>query len=291
VAILIDRDTRLIIQGITGRAARMHLALMREMGTVVVAGVTPGRGGGEVDGVPIYDTVSEARERTGGNCSLLILPPAAVRDGLLEAIDAATPLVVCVSEGAPIHDMLIVLERLRRADGRTRVIGPNCPGLVSPGLAKVGMLPNSCSVPGAVGVVSRSGTLSYEVSYHLMRRGLGQSTWVGVGGDPLKGSEFGDLLPLFAADPATRVVLLLGEIGGTDEERAAELIAGGFPKPVVALIAGRSAPSGRQMGHAGALISGNRGSYAGKVAALRAAGALIAESPAEAAELAGRALA
>jgi succinyl-CoA synthetase alpha subunit len=290
MAILIDQDTRLIIQGLTGRAARMHLGLMRELGTRVVAGVTPGRGGSEVDGVPVFDTVAEAVERSGGNTAMQILPPAAVRDGLLEALDAEVPLVVCVSEGAPQHDLLLVLERLRQSAGRSRLIGPNCPGLVSPGRSKVGMMPNSISVRGPIGVVSRSGTLSYEVCYHLVRLGLGQSTWVGVGGDPLKGCDFAALLPLFAADPETRVVVLLGEIGGTDEERAAELIAAGYPKPVVALVAGRSAPPGRQMGHAGALVSGGRGSWEGKVAALRAAGALVASTPAEAAHLAAQAL-
>ena len=262
----------------------MHLALMRELGTQVVAGVTPGRGGAEVDGVPVFDTVAEALETVGGNTSLLMLPPAAVRDGLLEGIEAGLPLIVCVSEGAPVHDMLVVMERLRQSSGRTRLIGPNCPGLVSPGLAKVGMMPNSISRPGPVGVMSRSGTLSYEVCYELVKRGFGQSTWVGVGGDPLKGSDFAAILPLFAADPDTRAVVLLGEIGGADEERAAEVIAAGYPKPVVALLAGRSAPIGRQMGHAGALVSANRGSWSGKVEALRSAGVYVAETPAEAGE-------
>jgi succinyl-CoA synthetase alpha subunit len=290
MAILIDQRTRLIIQGLTGRAARMHLGLMRELGTQVVAGVTPGRGGSEVDGVPVFNTVAEAVELTGANTAMQILPPAAVRDGILEALDAELPLVVCVSEGAPLHDMLLVVERLRQSGGRSRLIGPNCPGLVSPGLSKVGMMPNSISLPGPVGVVSRSGTLSYEVCYHLVRLGLGQSTWLGVGGDPIKGSDFAGILPLFAVDPATKVVVLLGEIGGTDEERAAELIAAGYPKPVVALVAGRSAPPDRQMGHAGALVSGGRGSWAGKVAALRAAGVQVAATPAEAAALAAQAV-
>ena len=285
MAILVDSATRLIVQGITGRAAQVQLGLMRALGTIAVAGVTPGRGGSRVDDVPIFDTVAEAREATGGNASILFLPPAAVKDGILEALDAELPLVVCISEGAPVHDMLVVMERLRQAAGRSFLIGPNCPGLVSPGLAKVGTMPNSVCAPGPVGIVSRSGTLAYEVSYELLRRGLGQSTWVGVGGDPLKGSDFTAVLPLFAADPATRAVILIGEIGGADEERAAEIISAGYPKPVVALVAGRSAPPGRPMGHAGALISGGRGGHRGKVEALRAAAARIAETPAEAAAL------
>src|SRR5438874_3217803 len=274
----------------TGRAARVQAGLMREMGTVIVGGATPRRGGQVVDHVPIFDTVLEAREQTGANASILFLPPPAVKDGILEAIDAEAPLIVCISEGAPVHDMLTIVERLRESTCRSMLVGPNCPGLVSPGLAKVGTVPNGVSRPGPVGLVSRSGTLSYEVSAQLVRHGLGQTTWIGVGGDPLKGTTFCDLLPRFAADPAPEVVMLVGESGASGEERAAELIAAGYPKPVVGLIAGRTAPAGRPMGHAGAIVVGDRGTYRGKVAALSAAGVPVAESPAEAAELASSAL-
>jgi len=283
MSILIDHSSRVVVQGATGRIAATHLGLMRRFGTQIVAGVAPGKGGTQQEGLPLYDTVREARRWTMADVSLVMVPAGAARDALLEAIDEEMPLIVCITEGVPAHDMLMVLERLR--SGKTRLIGPNCPGMVSPGQALVGVMPQMLTRPGDVGIASRSGTLSYEVCYELVAAGLGQSTWVGLGGDALKGTSFSDLLPLFAADPMTRTIVLLGEIGGTDEERAAELITAAYPKPVVALIAGESAPPGQTMGHAGAIISGNRGTYASKVTALQRAGVAIAKTPREVASL------
>jgi succinyl-CoA synthetase alpha subunit len=289
VSILVDGRTRLVVQGITGQAGRTHVALMRAYGTQVVAGVAPGRGGTRVDGVPVFDTLQQAMAALPANTSLVMLPPSAAAEAMLEAFAAEVPLVVCVTEGVPLHDMLTVLAQQRRT--RSRLIGPNCPGLASPGEALVGVMPGPLLRPGGVGLVSRSGTLAYEVSYALLEAGLGQSTWVGVGGDPLKGTRFEDVLPLFADDPQTRVIALLGEIGGHDEERAADLIAQGYPKPIVALIAGERAPRGKPVGHAGAIISSAGGDHAAKVAALRAAGVHVATSPtdlaSQARELAG----
>jgi succinyl-CoA synthetase alpha subunit len=252
---------------------------MRAYGTQIVAGVSPGRGGSDVDGVPVFETVQQAIAATRANTSLVVLPPRLAAEGILEAFAAEVPLVVCITEGVPVQDMLTVLAQQRRTC--SRLIGPNCPGLASPGESLVGVMPGMLLRPGPVGVVSRSGTLAYEVSFALLEAGLGQSTWVGVGGDALKGSRFVDVLPLFADDPQTRVVALLGEIGGDDEERAADLIARGYPKPVVALVAGEHAPRGRAVGHAGAIISSAGGEHAGKVEALRAAGVHVALSPAE----------
>jgi len=283
MSILVDGASRVIVQGATGRVAATQIRLMREFGTQIVAGVAPGKGGMLQDDLPIYDTLSEARSETDANVSLVMVPAGAVRDALLEAIDAEMPLAVCVTEGVPVHDMLMVFERLRTV--KTRLVGPNCPGLVSPGQALVGVMPKMLTRPGDVGLASKSGTLAYEVSYEIVTAGLGQSTWIGLGGDALKGTSFSDVLPLFAADPATRVVVLLGEIGGTNEEQAAELVAAGYPKPVVALIAGEFAPAGQTMGHAGAIISGNLGTHASKVKALQRAGIAIARSPHEVALL------
>jgi succinyl-CoA synthetase alpha subunit len=279
VSILVDAATRVVVQGITGQTARTHVGLMRAYGTQIVAGVSPGRGGSDVDGVPVFETVQQAIAATRANTSLVVLPPRLAADGILEAFAAHVPLVVCVSEGVPVHDMLTVLAQQRRTV--SRLIGPNCPGLASPGQSLVGVMPGMLLRPGPVGLVSRSGTLAYEVSYALLEAGLGQTTWVGVGGDALKGTRFVEVLPLFADDPETRVVALLGEIGGDDEERAADLIGQGYPKPVVALVAGERAPRGRPVGHAGAIISSAGGDYRTKVAALRAAGVHVALSPAE----------
>lgn len=279
MSVLVDARTRVVVQGITGQTARTHVGLMRGYGTQVVAGVSPGRGGSEVEGVPVFDTVEQAMAATRANTSLVVLPPRLAADGILEAFAAEVPLVVCVSEGVPVHDMLTVLAHQRRTC--SRLIGPNCPGLASPGESLVGVMPGMLLRPGPVGLVSRSGTLAYEVSFALLEAGLGQSTWVGVGGDALKGTRFVDVLPLFADDPQTQVVALLGEIGGDDEERAAELIADGYPKPVVALLAGERAPHGRAVGHAGAIISSAGGDHATKVAALGAAGVHVAVSPAD----------
>jgi succinyl-CoA synthetase alpha subunit len=285
VSILVDPCTRVVVQGITGQAARTHVPLMRAYGTQVVAGVAPGRGGSDLDGVPVFDTLDQALAATRADTSLIMLPPRVAADAILEAFAAEVPLVVCVSEGVPIHDMLTVMAEQRRT--RSRLIGPNCPGLASPGQALVGVMPRLLLRPGPVGLVSRSGTLAYEVSYALLEAGLGQTTWVGVGGDPIKGSRFEDILPLFADDPDTRVVAVLGEIGGDDEEGAAELVVRGYPKPLVALVAGERAPRGKPVGHAGAIIAGATGDHAAKVAALRAAGVHVASSPTE---LAARAL-
>jgi succinyl-CoA synthetase alpha subunit len=279
VSILVDAATRVVVQGITGQTARTHVGLMRAYGTQILAGVSPGRGGSDVDGVPVFETVQQAIAATRANTSLVVLPPRLAAEGILEAFAAEVPLVVCITEGVPVQDMLTVLAQQRRTC--SRLIGPNCPGLASPGESLVGVMPGMLLRPGPVGVVSRSGTLAYEVSFALLEAGLGQSTWVGVGGDALKGSRFVDVLPLFADDPQTRVVALLGEIGGDDEERAADLIARGYPKPVVALVAGEHAPRGRAVGHAGAIISSAGGEHAGKVEALRAAGVHVALSPAE----------
>lgn len=283
MSILVSRASRVLVQGITGRAARAHTRLMQAYGTQVVAGVTPGRGGEQCEGVRVFDTVREALEATGANVAAQFLPPLAAADGMLEAIEAGMPVIFCLSEGVPQHDMIPVLAALRRS--RCRLIGPNCPGAISPGETKVGFLPDTVARPGPVGIVSRSGTLSYEVAFEVVRAGLGQSTWLCIGGDPLKGTSFVDVLDLFRDDPATRAVALIGEIGGDDEELAAEHLARGYPKPVVALVAGRSAPEGKAMGHAGAIILGNRGGHRAKVAALRQAGAQVAESPAHAAGL------
>jgi succinyl-CoA synthetase alpha subunit len=282
MSIVVDQRTRVLVQGITGQVARTHVALMRAQGTQVVAGVSPGKGGQEVEGVPIFETVREAVSATGANTSLVVLPPLVAADGMLEAFDADLPLVVCVSEGVPVHDMLVVLAQQARSN--SRLLGPNCPGVVSPGKSLVGFMPGALLRPGSVGVVSRSGTLSYEVNFALLQAGLGQTSWIGVGGDALKGTSFADLLPLFAADPDTRLVVLLGEIGGDDEQRAAEMIGRGYPKPVVALVAGERAPRGRAMGHAGALIGSASSGYAAKVAALTDAGVHVARSPRELAD-------
>ncbi len=281
MSVLIDHDSRVVVQGITGRVGRSHTRLMLAYGTRIVAGVTPGRGGEVCEGVPVFDTVREALEVTGADTAAQFLPPLAAAEGMLEAIDAGVPTIFCLSEGVPEHDMFSVMAALRASS--LRLIGPNCPGAISPGETKVGFLPESVARPGAVGIVSRSGTLSYEVSFELLRAGLGQSTWLCIGGDPMKGTGFVDVLGLFRDDPATRAVALLGEIGGDDEEQAAVYLAAGYPKPVVALVAGRSAPPGKAMGHAGAIVRGNRGSHAGKTRALAEAGAIVAETPAEAA--------
>jgi succinyl-CoA synthetase alpha subunit len=283
MSVLVGRDTRLLVQGITGQAASAHTRRMLAYGTRVVGGVVPGRGGGALDGVPIYDTVVEARAATGANTSVLYLPPAAAAAGLLEAIEADVPLVVCLTEGVPLHDMLLVRERLRH--GPTRLLGPNVPGIVSPGEALVGFVPERACAPGVVGVASRSGTLAYESGLALVQAGLGQSTWVGIGGDYVRGLGFRDVVALFEDDPGTRAVLLIGEIGGSEEEDVAAWLAARPHKPAVALLAGRTAPADRTMGHAGALVLGGAGTYAQKAAAFARAGVPVAASPRAAAAL------
>jgi succinyl-CoA synthetase alpha subunit len=275
MAILVDRSTRVLVQGITGREGSFHTQQMQAYGTTVVAGVVPGRGGAEALGVPVFDTVTAAVAAAGADTAFTIVPPAFAADAVMEAAAAGLRLGVCVTEGIPVLDMVRAAAFVQRT--AMRLVGPNCPGLMTPGEAKIGFIPNHVGRPGRVGVVARSGTLTYEVIQGLSDAGHGETTAVGIGGDPVLGSTFVDILPLFAADPATHAVVLVGEIGGSDEERAAEWIrASGFDKPVVAFISGRTAPPGKRMGHAGAIISGTTGSAQGKIDALASAGAAVA---------------
>ncbi|HEY63830.1 MAG TPA: succinate--CoA ligase subunit alpha [Caldilineae bacterium] len=283
MSILVDQETRLLVQGITGREGRFHTRQMIEYGTKVVAGVTPGKGGEWVDGVPVFDTVQDAVEATDANTSIIYVPARFAPDAILEAADAGIQLIVCITEGIPILDMVRVKAYLDQLN--VRLIGPNCPGLITPGEAKVGIMPGHIHIPGSIGVVSRSGTLTYEVVYALTERGLGQSTAIGIGGDPIIGTDFVDVLRLFEEDPGTEQVVLIGEIGGTDEERAAKFIAEYMSKPVTAFIAGRTAPPGKRMGHAGAIISGGTGTAEEKIKALEAAGVRVARHPIEIAEI------
>ena len=277
MSILVDRNSRVLVQGITGREGAFHTGQMRAFGTQVVAGVTPGKGGQVVDGVPIFDTVAGAVEATGANVAGIFVPPPFAADAIMESAAADLPLVVCITEGIPVHDMIKARDVVQRRG--VRLLGPNCPGIVTPGECKVGIIPNHINRPGPVGIVGRSGTLTYEVIQGLGQAGLGQTTSVGIGGDPVLGLSFTDVLQLFAADDATRGVVMIGEIGGSDEERAADFIRdSGFDKPVVAFISGRTAPPGKRMGHAGAIISGNTGTAQGKVDALTAAGASVADT-------------
>jgi succinyl-CoA synthetase alpha subunit len=279
MSILVDKKTRLVVQGITGREGTFHALACRDYGTTVVAGVTPGKGGSRHEGVPVFDTVRGAVAKEGANTTLIFVPPAFAADAILEAIDAAVPLVICITEGIPTLDMVRVARFLRGSG--TRLIGPNCPGIISPGKAKVGIMPGHIHKRGKVGVVSRSGTLTYEAVGQLTRLGLGQSTCVGLGGDPIIGTTFVDCLGLFEDDPATHAILMIGEIGGTAEEEAATFVKRHVSKPVVGYIAGQTAPPGRRMGHAGAIISGGKGTAAEKVTALRRAGIAVVKSPAE----------
>lgn len=277
MSILVNRDTRLLVQGITGREGQFHTRQMLEYGTNVVGGVTPGKGGEWVAGVPVFDTVKEAMEATGANASIIYVPARFAPDAIYEAADAGLPLIVCITEGIPILDMIRVRAYLDQRP--TRLIGPNCPGLLTPGEAKVGIMPGHIGLPGTVGVVSRSGTLTYEVVYALTLRGIGQSTCVGIGGDPIIGTSFVDVLRMFQEDPLTDQIVLIGEIGGNDEEKAAEFIDRYVTKPVTAFIAGQTAPPGKRMGHAGAIIEGGTGLAADKIAALKAVGVRVADHP------------
>ena len=279
MSILIDKKTRLLVQGITGSEGSFHTQRCIEYGTRVVAGVTPGMGSTETLGVPVFNTVESAVEKTRANVSLIFVPAASAADAILEAIEAGIPLVVCITEGIPVMDMVMVHNYLK--DKSTRLIGPNCPGLISPGKCKAGIMAGEIHFPGNVGVVSRSGTLTYEAVAQLTGLGIGQSTCVGIGGDPLPGSTFVNILELFQKDKETKAVVLIGEIGGTAEQDAARFIKEKMTKPVVAFVAGATAPPGRRMGHAGAIISGSSGRAQDKIAALAAAGATIATSPAE----------
>jgi len=279
VSVLVDKRTRVAVQGITGREGAFHAARCKEYGTTVVGGVTPGKGGTTHEDFPVWNTVAEAVANEGANCSLVFVPPAAAADAVMEAAAAGIPLVVCITEGIPASDM--VRARAFVAETETRLIGPNCPGLITPGQAKVGIMPGHIHREGHVGVVSRSGTLTYEVVHQLTTRGIGQSTCIGIGGDPVTGTSFVDVLRLFNEDPETRAVMLIGEIGGSAEEAAAAFIKAQVRKPVVAFICGQTAPPGRRMGHAGAIIAGGKGTAAEKMRALAAAGAHLVQSPAD----------
>lgn len=284
MSILVGKETRLVVQGITGREGAFHTKQMIDYGTPVVAGVTPGKGGEWAFGnVPVFDTVREAVGATGANTSIIFVPARFAADAIIEAADAGVDLVVCITEGIPVLDMVQV--RAYLDGGNTRLIGPNCPGLITPGEAKVGIIPGHIMTKGNVGLVSRSGTLTYEVVYALTARGIGQTTAVGIGGDPINGTSFLDVLQMFEEDPNTEQVILIGEIGGTDEQKAAEYIGSKMTKPVTSFIAGQTAPPGRRMGHAGAIISGGEGTAAEKMAALTRAGAKVARHPDEIADI------
>ncbi|MGB2803855.1 MAG: succinate--CoA ligase subunit alpha [Candidatus Zixiibacteriota bacterium] len=283
MSILIDKKTKVVVQGITGRDGAFHTKQMLDYGTKIVAGVTPGKAGETVEGVPVFDSVKEAKDATGANTSVIYVPSKFAVDAIYEAAEAGIDLVICISEGVPAMDMLAVYNYLKGK--KTRLVGPNTPGLISPGASKVGIMPGQIHVKGNVGVVSRSGTLTYEVVYHLTQRGIGQSTCLGTGGDQIVGTGFLDVLEMFEKDPQTKAVVLIGEIGGTDEEEAAKFIKKNMTKPVVAFVAGRTAPPGKRMGHAGAIIAGGSGTAAEKVAAFQKAGIKVAESPAEVAVL------
>jgi succinyl-CoA synthetase alpha subunit len=283
MSIFVDKNTRVLVQGITGRDGLFHAASMRDYGTNVVGGVTPGKGGQSVEGFEVFDSMYEAVRKTEANTSVIFVPERFAPDAIIEAADAGIKLVVCITEGLPVFDMLKIVSYLDKKGAK--LIGPNCPGVISPGKAKVGILPGHIFAEGNVGVVSRSGTLTYELVSHVTNAGMGQSTCVGIGGDPVIGSNFLDVLELFKADDETEAVVLVGEIGGSDEEEAAKFIKNQLGKPAVAFIAGRTAPKGKRMGHAGAIISGSSGTAEEKVAALEAAGIPVASEPAQTAEL------
>jgi succinyl-CoA synthetase alpha subunit len=284
VSVFIDNATRLIIQGITGRDGSFHATQMIEYGTKVVAGVTPGKGGQRFEGtVPVFNTVAEATRATKANATVIYVPPPFAADAMMEAAVAGLSLIVCITEGVPVLDMTRVYPFVKARGAR--LIGPNCPGLISPGQSKVGIIPGRICAPGPVGLVSRSGTLTYEVVYHLTRASLGQSTCVGIGGDPINGTSFIDCLDAFERDPATKSVVMIGEIGGTDEQDAARFVKENMKKPVVGFIAGQTAPPGRRMGHAGAIISGSAGTAAEKVAAFQEAGMGVAKRPVDVVDL------
>lgn len=289
MSILVDANTRVVVQGITGRDGSFHTRQMAAYGTNVVAGVTPGKGGQDLDGIPVYDTLEEATSATGANTSIIYVRPAFAADAIHEAIDAEMDLVICITEGIPTLDMARVYAVLQ--DSGVRLLGPNCPGAITPGVTKVGIMPGHIHRPGHVGVVSRSGTLTYEIVHQLTSAGIGQSTCLGIGGDPIIGTGFIDALEAFEADPDTHAVVMIGEIGGSDEERAAEFVRQHMKKPVVGFIAGRTAPPGKRMGHAGAIISGGTGGAEEKVSALNEAGIPVADRSADVVDLIRSALA
>ena len=279
MSILVDRSTRVVVQGITGREGAFHAARCREYGTTVVGGVTPGKGGTTHDGFAVWNTVAEAVQAEGATCSLIFVPPAAAADAIMESAAAGVPLIICITEGIPVGDMVRAKHFLTSTT--SRLIGPNCPGAITPGQAKIGIMPGHIHRPGPVGVVSRSGTLTYEVVGQLTARSIGQSSCVGIGGDPVNGTSFVDVLRLFNEDPETAAIMLIGEIGGSAEEDPAAYVAAHVRKPVVAFICGQTAPPGRRMGHAGAIIAGGKGTAAEKMKALEAAGATLVRSPAD----------
>lgn len=280
MSILVNKDTRVVVQGITGKEGSFHALQCKAYGTQVVAGVTPGKGGQKVEDIPVFNTVEEAVKETGANCSLIFVPPAFAGDAIVEALDAGIELVVCITEGIPVKDMMLVKDYMKKNYPNAKLIGPNCPGVITPGEAKVGIMPGHIFRRGTIGIVSRSGTLTYEASYQLTQYGLGQSTAVGIGGDPVHGLSHKDVISMFNEDPETEAILMIGEIGGTAEEEAAEYIKAYVKKPVFAYIAGITAPPGRRMGHAGAIISGGKGTAQAKMEALRDAGVHVIENPA-----------
>ena len=282
MSILVNKDTKVITQGITGATGLFHAQGARDYGTQMVGGVSPGKGGTEIDGFPVFNTVEDAVAATGANASVIYVPPIGSADAIMEAVDAGLDLVICITEGVPVLDMVKVKQYMK--DRKTRLVGPNCPGVITPGECKIGIMPGYIHRPGPVGVVSRSGTLTYEAVWQLSTRDVGQTTCVGIGGDPVNGTDFVDCLKLFEADPATEAVIMIGEIGGDAEEKAAEYVRDHMSKPVAAFIAGATAPSGKRMGHAGAIISGGKGGAEDKKAFLRECGVSVADSPAEMAD-------